>query len=76
MTELRFHRDLYDGEAVDEAIKTFDRYAKIERVQEDTHWVVRLSSDAAGSKERERRIAGELGNFALGLTIRRSKSAK
>jgi hypothetical protein len=73
VTELRFHRDLYDGEAVDEAIKTFDRYAKIERSQEDTHWVVRLSCELPA---REQRVAGELGNFALGLTIRRSKSAK
>ncbi len=72
MTELRFHRDLYDGQAVDEAIKTFDRYATIERAEEDTHWVVRLSADAPS---RERRVAGELANFALGLTIRRSKSA-
>lgn len=76
MTELRFHRDLYDGEAVDEAIKTFDRYAKIERAEEETHWIVRLTCDAASPHARELRIAGELGNFALGLTIRRSKSAK
>ena len=75
MTELRFHRDLYDGAAVDEAIKTFDRFATIERAEEESHWIVRLSTDASGSKERERRIAGELANFALGLTIRRSKSA-
>jgi hypothetical protein len=73
VTELRLHRDLYDGEAVDEAIKTFDRYAKIERTQEDTHWVVRLTAETPA---RALRVAGELGNFALGLTIRKSKPAK
>ena len=73
MTELRLHRDLYDGEAVDEAIKTFERFATIERAQDDEHWIVRLSADAP---PRERRVAGELGNYALGLTIRRSKGAR
>ncbi len=67
MRELRFHRDLYRGESVDEAIKTFDRYAKIERAEEGEHWVVRLE---AASPARERRVALELSNFALGLTIR------
>jgi hypothetical protein len=67
LTELRFHRELYDGRAVDEAIKTFERYATIEREQGDTHWIVRVTSDVAA---RERRVAGELENFALGLTVR------
>lgn len=67
MRELRFHRELYRGESVDEAIKLFDRYAKIERAETDEHWVVSIES---GSAKRERRIADELANFALGLTIR------
>ena len=73
MTEVRFSRELYDGAAVDEAIKTFDRHATIERAEEDAHWVVRLS---AAAPERERRVAGELANFALGLTIRKSKAPR
>jgi len=71
VTELRFHRALYRGEAVDEAIKTFDRYATLGRAEEDDYWVVRIE---AASEARERRVADELSNFALGLTIR-SRSA-
>jgi len=65
--QLRFHRSLYRGESVDEAIKTFDRYARIERAEEDDYWVVSIAS---GTAARERRVADELANFALGLTIR------
>jgi hypothetical protein len=72
MRELRFHRELYRGECVDEALKVFDRFARIERAEEDDYWVVRLE---AGSEARERRIADELSNYALGLTIRQQGSA-
>ena len=71
MTELRFHRALYRGEAVDEAIKTFDRYATLGRAEEDYYWVDWIEAE---SEARERRVADELSNFALGLTIR-SRSA-
>src|SRR5690606_31788820 len=64
--ELRLHRELYRGEHVDQAIKIYDRFAKIERAEEESHWIVRLE---ATSPERERKIAGELANYALGLTI-------
>lgn len=67
MIELRFHRALYDGKAIDEALKTFAAHASFEQAEEPTHWVVRITAKDAA---RERRIAGELGNFALGLTIR------
>jgi hypothetical protein len=66
VTELRFHRELYRGEHVDEAIKLYDRFAKLTRIEEPTHWVVRVE---AGSPARERKIADELGNYALGITI-------
>jgi hypothetical protein len=66
--ELRFHRELYRGECVDQAMKALAAYASFERAEEASHWVVRVS---ASSPERERRVAGELGNHALGLTIRR-----
>jgi len=64
---LRFHRTIYDGKAVDEAVKRFSGFAAFELVEEPQHWVVTLS---AGDGARERQIAGELGNFALGLTIK------
>ena len=66
MIELRFHRELYDGKAVDEALKIFAAHAQFEQAEEPTHWIVRLTGrDAA----REKRIAGEFANYALGLTI-------
>ncbi|MBI2392100.1 MAG: hypothetical protein HYV09_21085 [Deltaproteobacteria bacterium] len=67
MIELRFHRELYDGNAVDEAIKSFDRFATLERAEEPSCFVVRVT---AKDEARERKVANELGNFALGLTIR------
>ena len=67
MRELRFHRELYRGESVDEAIKVYAPYAAITPVEDETHWVVRIESS---SKERERRIGDEMANYALGLTIR------
>jgi hypothetical protein len=60
------HRDLYRGVAVEEAVKVYGSYATLERVEVDNHWAVRVTGS---SPERERQIAGELANFALGLTV-------
>lgn len=68
MIELRFHRDLYRGESVDAAAKALAPYAtSIDRAEEPAHWVLRVS---AASPERERRVAGEIANRALGVTVR------
>jgi hypothetical protein len=67
MTELRLHRDLYAAAAVDEAVALYARYGSFERVDTASHWIVRVT--AAGAA-RERRVAGELGNYALGLTVK------
>ena len=67
MTELRFHRAVYAGTAVDEAVKRFGAFATFELREDPEHWVVKLT---APTPEREARVAGELGNFALGTTIR------
>lgn len=66
MRELRFHRELYRGEHVDEAIKIYDRFATIGRAEDDAYWIVTIDG---ASPERERRVADELANYALGLTI-------
>lgn len=66
MREVRFHRELYRGEHVDEAIKVYDRFASLERAEEERYWVVRVTSK---TEERERRIADELANYALGLSV-------
>ncbi len=68
MKELRFHRELYPGEAVDAAIKTFDPFATLTRESSATHWIVQIT---ATSTAAEQRIAKELSNYALGLTVRR-----
>jgi len=63
--ERRFHRDLYPTAAVDGAVKVFERFARFEVVDEGDYRVVRVS---AKRPERERKVALELGNYALGLT--------
>jgi hypothetical protein len=71
--ELSFHRELYSGEAVDEAAKMFEPYATIERSAEEHRWVVRVT---AAEPSREHRVARELANFALGVTIERASGAR
>jgi hypothetical protein len=65
--ELRLHRDVYVGAAVDEALGVYAAHATFERSDDASHWVLKIT---ARSPERERRIAGELGNYALGLTAK------
>jgi hypothetical protein len=67
---LRLHRELYEGKAVDEALGVFAAHGTYERKEEPSHWVVEIT---ARTPERERRIAGELGNYALGLTTKGRK---
>jgi hypothetical protein len=68
VTTLKFHREFYRGTAVDEAVKMFAAYAEFSLREESEHWVVQLSTD---DEARERTIAGELGNWALGLTVQK-----
>lgn len=72
MTELKFHRDLYEGTAVDEALKLFAAYGAFERAEEPGYWVVRVTGKSAG---REKRVTRELANYALGLTIKGRKAS-
>ncbi len=76
MIELRFHHDLYDGFAVDEAVKTYAAYTKAELTRETEAYVVRLTANAEAAAEGlgEDLIARELLNFALGLTIERYRA--
>ncbi|MBK7859949.1 MAG: hypothetical protein IPJ65_15255 [Archangiaceae bacterium] len=67
MTRVSFDRSLYQGPCVDEAVKTFSAHASFQLTEEPKAWVVQLD---AKTPELERQIAGELGNYALGLTIR------
>ncbi|HET6584390.1 MAG TPA: HxsD-like protein [Nannocystaceae bacterium] len=66
MIELRFHRELYAGTAIDAALARLAGFASFERSEDGSYFVVRVS---ASSPARARKVAGELGNFALGLTV-------
>lgn len=78
MIELRFHHELYDGFAVDEAVKMYGRFAEMEQAREPFGFVVRLKiKDSAQNKGlSEQMIAAELLNFALGKTIERHLSGR
>jgi hypothetical protein len=70
--ELRFDKTLYEGTQVDAALEVFGRFGSFERAEETDAWIVRIE---AGSKARERRLAGEIGNYALGLTMKSRRGA-
>ena len=63
---LRLHREVYAGTAIDAALQRFAAVATFERAIEGDYFVVRAE---LGDGDRARRIAGELANFALGLTV-------
>jgi hypothetical protein len=70
--ELRFHQDLYDGFAVDEAAKVYGPYGKIDLSREGGgSYVVRVTvgADAATPGIDEATLAAELANYALGATV-------
>ena len=69
---LRFHVDMYGGPALDEAVAVYAPFADLVRGEEPPHWVVTVSSV---DEARERRIAGELANYALGLTVKQRSAA-
>lgn len=63
---LRLHRDLYVGSAIDQALELYGAHARIARADEGEHVVLRIESARPGRAER---VARELANYALGLTI-------
>lgn len=68
MTELRFHREVYVGEAIDEAVKTWSNFADFELSETEAHWVVKVTPKHEAAAAR---IIGEFGNYVLGLTVDR-----
>lgn len=66
--ELRFPRQVYAGEAVDEAVKTWAKFADFELSETEDHWVVTITPKHEGAA---RQIVGEFGNYVLGLTVDR-----
>lgn len=66
MSEVRFHRTLYASTAVDRAIALYEKHATIARAESGDHVLVTIESSKPGRAER---VARELANYALGLTI-------
>ncbi len=73
MRELRFAKDLYEGTQVDAAVKVFERFGQLSTAEEEGAWIVKVE---APSDARVRRLAGEIANYALGLTIRGRRAAE
>jgi hypothetical protein len=71
--ELRFHQELYDGFAIDEAVKTYASYASAELERDGGNFVVKVTASPRALAEGidERTLCLELANYALGLTIER-----
>ncbi len=67
MVELRLRRELYASAAIEAALAIYAPHAEIELCDESDYHLVRVR---ASSPERERRVAGEFGNYALGMTVR------
>jgi hypothetical protein len=68
VTELRFHRDIYAGAAVDEAVKTWSRFAEFDLRETDEHWIVAITPKHESAAAQ---IIGEFRNYVLGLTVDR-----
>jgi hypothetical protein len=71
--EKQFRADLYDGTAIDSAVKVYERFGAFELEKRDDVFVVRVT--AKGSFD-ERDLADELDNFALGETIEKRGTAR
>lgn len=76
MIELRFHEELYDGFAIDEAVKTYEPYATFTLSRESGGFIVKIAArpEEEGGADPSL-VAAELMNYALGKTIERSRSA-
>ncbi|EYF06310.1 HxsD-like protein [Chondromyces apiculatus] len=75
MIEVRFHEDLYDGFAVDEAVKAYGDFLSAELAREEQAWIVRFTPAPHAIEEGidAWTLASELANYALGKTIERSR---
>jgi hypothetical protein len=70
MTVLSFSREVYSGEAIDQAVKTWSRFADFTLRESADHWIVDLATKPE-YQAHSRRIVGEFGNAVLGLTVER-----
>jgi len=71
VTQLRFHKGLYNPDAIAAAVAAFEPFATFERSEEPEHLVVSLACTQPG--EDEASLAGEFSNYVLGATVDRVK---
>jgi len=69
--ELRFHAELYDGFAVDEAATVYGPFGTMELEREPLHFVVKVtaSPETVAQGITESALCAEVANYALGKTI-------
>jgi hypothetical protein len=68
--ELRLHKATYMAQAVRDAIKVFDGFARFELARDGDHYLVKITDL---DPEVDGDIAAELANFALVHTIERKR---
>lgn len=68
MIELRFHREIYDGSAIERALGVYRPYGTLTLEEGAVHWIVRVA-ETPGDAEHAWTLARELANYALGATI-------
>jgi hypothetical protein len=73
LIELRFHHELYDGFAIDEATKLYAPFAELELVKDEISFMVRVTAlpQTIADGTDEKTLAAELANYALGRSIDR-----
>lgn len=77
MIELRFIEELYDGFAIDEAVKAYAEYADVTTERSDGAFVLRVTARPLALDEGidEETLSAELANHALGASIDRLGAA-
>jgi len=71
MESIRLHTDLYSASAISRAIQLFESYASLTLRETDSYFEITvLSEHDAG----EHRVAAELANHALALTVEESRA--
>lgn len=76
MIELRFHHELYDGSAIDEAVGVYQPYATLTIARDPSGTLVKIDAKPADQGGADPAlVAAELMNYALGKTVERSRAA-
>jgi hypothetical protein len=76
VTELAFHQELYDGFAIDEAVKVYADYAGMDLERKEGGYIVRVTAHPSAIEQGidESVLCGEILNYALGKTIERHRA--